>query len=386
VARTYKVISADSHLELSPERWTGRVPAKYRDLAPRLIKLPHGGDGIMIEGQPVYVLGAAITGKPYEEHQLYGINYEGSPGAGSPQDRLKEQDIDGVDAEVMYTSAGNSGFWRGIRDDQAYCAVVHAYNEFLAEEYCAAAPDRLLAMGVIPMASIDASVKELEYCARAGLKGIMLGTFPNGKGYPTAEDDRFWAAALDTEMPLTAHVGFVAGRGPTFKYEREPAGIAGRGDPVWQVARPNASAGAQVAVQLIFARVFDRFPRLQFYFAESNIGWVPFFLEQADDRYRRLRFIAEREYGVAPLKRLPSEYVKDHCHWGFIRDTLGVQLRHLVGVEKVMWENDFPHNAGDWPHSREVIDEMFAGVPDDEKHQMLAGNAVKYFHLEDSRN
>ena len=48
-----RVISADSHLEMSPERWTPRVPARYRDLAPRLVKLPDGGDGVMVEGQPL---------------------------------------------------------------------------------------------------------------------------------------------------------------------------------------------------------------------------------------------------------------------------------------------------------------------------------------------
>ena len=76
-----------------------------------------------------------------------------------------------MDAEVLYTSAGNAGFWRGIGDDAAYNSVIHAYNEFLAEEYMAAAPDRLIPMAVIPQSTIDAAVEELEYCARAGLRG-----------------------------------------------------------------------------------------------------------------------------------------------------------------------------------------------------------------------
>ena len=84
MASKYRLFSADSHLEISPGRWTDRVPEKYRDRAPRLIKLPNGGDGIIVEGQPVYVLGLAVAGRPYEEHQLTGLNYATSAGAGSP--------------------------------------------------------------------------------------------------------------------------------------------------------------------------------------------------------------------------------------------------------------------------------------------------------------
>jgi len=96
MASKYRIFSADSHLEISTDRWTPRVPAKYRDRAPRMVKLPDGGDGIIIEGRDVYVLGLAITGKPYEEHKLFGLNYQGSPGAGTPEERIKEQDQDGT--------------------------------------------------------------------------------------------------------------------------------------------------------------------------------------------------------------------------------------------------------------------------------------------------
>ena len=106
----YRLFSADSHLEIAPSRWTDRIPVKYRDRAPRLIKLANGGDGIIIEGRPLYVVGLAIAGKPYERHELKGVSYEGSEGAGSPEQRLKEQERDGVDGEILYTSAGNLVF------------------------------------------------------------------------------------------------------------------------------------------------------------------------------------------------------------------------------------------------------------------------------------
>jgi len=382
MARQYAMISADSHLEIAPERWTGRVPEKWRDRAPRLVKLPSGGDGVVVENRPLYVLGLAITGRPYQEHQLYGLQYEGNFGAGSPEHRLEEQDRDGVDAEVLFTSAGNGGFWRGIKNDEAYAAVVHAYNEFLADEYCAPDRERLLAMGIIPNTSIDVSVAELGYCARAGLKGVALNGFPSGKSFPTPEDDRFWAASLELNMPLTVHVSFVQQDGPVFRYVRVPTEeVAFGADPVANLTRFGGGI-ARNAIQLVMAGVFDRFPTLRVYWAETQIGWLPHFLPQTDDNYERMRYWAEREFDLKYLPRQVSSYLRDNCVWGFLKDSFGVRARYEIGVGSVMWGSDFPHSAGDWPHSRELISEMFAGVPDGERSQMIAGNAVEFFHLD----
>src|SRR5581483_2477739 len=294
MARAYRLISADSHLEIAPNRWTGRVPAKHRDHAPRLVELEDGGHGVIVENRPLYVLGLAVTGKPYQEHQLSGIRYGEGPGTASPEQRLKEQDLDGVDAEVMYTSAGNGGFWRGIGNDEAYRAVIHAYNEFLAEEYCAVDRDRLLAMPVIPSTSVNDAVAEMEYCKKAGLKGVALNSFPSGKGYPTAEDDRFWAAACDLDMPISVHIGFIGREGPVFQYSKHPTAAGFGTDPVRLLTRFGGGI-SQNAIQLIFAGVFDRFPELRIYWAETMIGWVPYFYEQVDDIYERCRYYAERE-------------------------------------------------------------------------------------------
>ena len=381
MAYNYRLISGDCHLEISPDRWTGRVPAKYRDRAPRLVKLAHGGDGVIVEGKPLYVLGLAITARPYNEHVLYGQNYEGNFGAGSPEQRLKEQDQDGVDAEVLFTSAGNGGFWRGIHDDNAYSAVVHAYNEFLAEEYCAHNRDRLLAMAVIPSVSVDGSIAELEYCKKAGIKGVALNSFPSGKTYPTPEDDRFWAAALEMQMPLTVHVGFIGREGPVFKYEKDPVEVGFGADPVRVLTRFTGGV-TQNAIQMVMAGVFDRFPELKIYWAETMIGWIPYFYDQVDDIYERSRYWAERDYGLKPLQRPISEYIREHCLWGFLKDPIGVRERHEIGVDRIMWGSDFPHSAGNWPHSHELLDEMFANVPEGERHQITCGNVIDFFHLD----
>lgn len=382
MARKYRIISGDSHLEISPERWRARTLAKFRDRAPRLVKLPNGGDAILIENRPLSVVGLAVTGKPYQEYRPTGVNYEGSPGTGSPEQRLSEQEKDGVDAEVMFTGPGMVRFWCGIQEDAAFNAVVHAYNEFLAEEYCAVARDRLLAMGVIPTTGVESAIKEMEYCARAGLKGVMLANFPSGKGVPTPEDDRFWTAAIDLNMPLTVHIRFFSDERPVFRYKRRPTEAESFGvDPVFNLVR-FAGETALNAVQMIMAGVFDRFPKLRIYWAETMIGWIPYFLSQLEDNWARTRYWAQQFYGLESPPRPLNEYLQEHCLWNFLRDPFGVEMRHRVGVDRIIWGNDFPHSAGDWPNSRRVIEEIFKGVPEDERYRMLAGNAVEFFHLE----
>ena len=112
------------------------------------------------------------------------MNYEGSAGA-----EQAEQDQIGVDAEGYVHPTRNAARLAGDQRRSRLQAVVHAWNEFLAEEYCAVDRDRLLAMGMIPMTGVDDAIAELEYCKRAGLRGICLSQFPSGKSFPSLDDD-----------------------------------------------------------------------------------------------------------------------------------------------------------------------------------------------------
>src|SRR5215813_8102379 len=205
------LISSDGHLEVRPERWSGRMPAGLRDKAPRTIKLPDGGDAFVVEGQeprpaPFLDLRAGRTNETWEP---FGVTVEDTAGVGPPEQRLREQDADGIGAEVLFPNMQmGPRLWRTMADDDAYRAAVRAYNDWLGEEYCPVSRDRLIGLGVIPWTNLDDAIAELSHCAELGLKGVTLGVFPSGKGYPTPEDERFWATAIDMKMPLTVHVSF----------------------------------------------------------------------------------------------------------------------------------------------------------------------------------
>jgi predicted TIM-barrel fold metal-dependent hydrolase len=140
-------------------------------------------------------------------------------------------------------------------------------------------------------------------------------------------------------------------------------------------------AGAANVMQFALAGVFDRFPDLRVFFAENAIGWIPFWLEQADVRFHRHRRWVERELGWKPVQRLPSEYAREHCYWGFQQDRTGVLLRDVIGVDKLIWATDFPHQESDWPESRRIIDLNFEDVPIDEVRMMTSGNVQRLFGL-----
>ncbi|HLH24335.1 MAG TPA: amidohydrolase family protein [Chloroflexota bacterium] len=389
MAREYRYISGDSHLEIDSKWWVDRVPAAHRERAPRLIRLPDGGDAWLIEGRPLREVPSDLYGGKGRDHwQPFGQNYETTPGTGPAEQRLREQDADRIDAEVLFPGASSPSMWRSISDDAAYKAVLRAYNDFLAEDYCAVAPDRLLGLGMVPWTGVDDAIAELEHCKRQGLRGVMLSAYPSGRGYPTPEDDRFWAAALDLQMPLTIHQQLDRSgerARPPFQYPAASKQVLDRIGPVRDFIvqfTKFGRLGSFNAVQMALAGVFQRFPTLHLFFAETQIGWLPFFLEQADIRYERHSRWGEELLGVPQLDRPLSQVIREHCSWGFQADRAGVELRHHIGVERLIWATDFPHQESEWPHSDQVLARNFAGVPADEVRRMVADNAIAFFHLD----
>ncbi len=383
--REYSIISADSHWETPPEAWAPRVPAPFRDRLPKTIKLPNGGDGVMdASGRVTYGGTAHFCGHGPEGFDPTILKFESEAGYGGPAQRLKEQDADGVDAELLFR------FTPRDKDAALVQAMVHAENQYLAEDFCAHAPDRLLGVGLLANRGVAADIAEMEYCKKAGLRAVHLTSYPSGSQYPTPEDDEFFAAALDLEMPLCVHTAMAMHRGERgqfmIKYPKEPEGYDR--PPICIVDRMSrygtTHCGTLELTQMIMTGLFDRFPTLTIYWAENQCGWIPIYLEQMDLIYEANWRWVERIHGLPKLKRKPSEYVKEHAYWGFFDDPIGMKLRHEVGVDHLLWGSDFPHEVSRWPNSLEVMDEQFAaaGVTAAEKRQLLCDNAVAFFHLD----
>jgi uncharacterized protein len=382
--RQCRVISGDGHIDLNPDIWRERVAAKWRDRAPKRVKMPNGSDAVVVDGGKPNTIGVTRSVRvAHEDMGKQAPTFENSAGTGTPQQRVREQDQDGIECEVLFSQI--SSVLRQAKEDDFYCELVRAYNEFLAEEYMVAAPDRLICMGTIPITGIGDAIKELEHCAKLGFRGVKLERYPSGKPYPTPEDDRFWAAALDLRMPLTNHNdgNMGSGRGePDFLYPKEPGPDIHQKEAFRFFTR--FTNPCMIApLQMAFAGVWDRFPNLRFYWAETMIGWLEYGLWQIDDHYERYMGMIHDHWGLNRLERKPSEYIKEHSYWGFLHDPVGVKRRDCIGCDKLIWGTDFAHAASEFPNSIRVMEKDFAGVPENEKRAMLVDNCVRYFHLHD---
>jgi predicted TIM-barrel fold metal-dependent hydrolase len=377
--RTYQVISADGHLEIPAERFAKYIPTKHRDKAPRLVTKDDGTNWWQLDEWERNCVGPLVCDLPYDEFvRPIGARYQnmdGSwrPGTGDAAQRLREQDSDGIDAEVLYPPVMMGPFIRllATKDAEAYKAIVCAYNTFLAE-YCSLAPDRLIGNAMVLETGVEDAVKEMERCKEIGLPSVTLRTWPNGGAGYIPEDDRFFAAVLDLDMKLSPHVrfGYPPISVPTDVNERF----------VFRMGEGSGSCMTGIG-ELIYYGVFDRYPDLRLYFAETQAGWLAHSLNWADEFFLRWYSFYDTK-----LPKLPSEYVRDHCRFSFIADRLAMPLRYYIGIDLLMWGSDFPHSVGTHPSSREVLDELFDGVPDHERYQVVVGNACEFFDLDPKKD
>ena len=202
------VISADSHMFEPADLWVGRLDARFKDRAPRM-EPNEGKSGVSLVAPgirpfPISSLSAAgRSGEALKQH--FGSGYEAArPSGWDPVERIKDQDVDGVCAEVLYTSLGMPLF--GLKDAELQHHCFKVYNEWLAE-FCSYNPKRLIGIAPISLNDIGQAVTELERCARLGLRGAMIWGFaPEGRPYSSKEYEPFWAAAQDLGMPLSLHV------------------------------------------------------------------------------------------------------------------------------------------------------------------------------------
>jgi predicted TIM-barrel fold metal-dependent hydrolase len=382
--RKYQIISADGHVESHPELWSSRIASKYRDRAPQY--------GRTETGQEAWILGSiakplsvdtATGGRPYDQMVAKNITYkraDGSygPGLGDGTQRLREQDQDGIDAEVLFPPVFGPNFLKNILteqgDQEAYVAVIQGYNTWLGEDFCSVAPDRLIGTAILPETGVDDAIAEMQRCAKMGLRAICLNKWPNGTNDSSPDDDRFWAESLELGMKMSPHQNF--GKTQTTPVPESVAfELGSMGSRSRVFGRPTRTCG-----ELIATGVLDRFPSLRFYYGESDAGWIPYHVMSTDDWYLRWY----HENGVR-LPKLPSDYWRDHFRFSFLNDPVAVDLRYQIGVDLLMWASDLPHSTGSFPYSREVIASQFHDVPADEQRQILVENACEYFDLDIDR-
>src|ERR1700752_1840821 len=189
--------------------------------------------------------------------------------------------------------------------------------------------------------------------------------------YRDAVYDRLWATAQDLNQPLLLHIGTPRGGVPGCEFTADITELTGAGrstSDYWV----RYSLGA-----MVFAGVFDRYPRLKVGSVEHETAWIPHWLKQMDFTY------LERPVFTKGWKSregmLPSDYWRRNMFVEFMEDDLGVRMRDLIGVDNMLWGSDFPHAESTWPQSKQFLDRIFDGVPEEERRKIPSDNAAKLF-------
>ena len=197
----------------------------------------------------------------------------------------------------------------------------------------------------------------------------MVPGMPADGHYAEERFDPLWAAFAERRMPVSFHIltGSMGGD-PTLK-----SGI------LMMTVMSIVQQMQQTLSLLVFGGVFDRHPSLRVVSAEHDAGWVAHFGYRLDQMYERHHNWLGRN--SAPIRRQPSEYLRENCWYTFQKDPIAVETRERVGVSQLMWASDYPHSETTWPNSKALTDEWFTPLGEDDKRKVLWENAAKLYRL-----
>ncbi len=375
------IVSADSHMMEPADLWQSRLDAPLRDRAPEVVRNPDPTGPaflFMAEGAaPFPVAGGFAAGRSGDElADFMAEGYEAArPSGWDPVERIKDQEVDGVDAEVLYPTLGMTIF--SIPDAKLQRACFLAYNDWVAE-FCSHDPRRLYGVGLISLEDVELAVGDVERIAKQGMQGAMIwGSPPEERPYSDRAYDPFWQAASEHQLPVSLHI--ITGRG------RQAARLSDAIKKWGSSAQPNPGVTYTTVIHeiqeslatLVFGGVLERFPELRIVSAENDVGWLPhmmYRMDHAHDKYRAMM--------PEPLPMRPSEYVRRQVWATFQDDAVGAATYELFGEDNYMWASDFPHSDSTFPESHAYIDKNFKGVPDKVRRKIVHDNAVELYRMD----
>jgi predicted TIM-barrel fold metal-dependent hydrolase len=355
----YRLFSADSHVNMPETAWQEYLDPQFREQAPR-IESTDEGDIRVFEGQrsPIYAIGN-LAGKRPQDYTMHVRRFdEVRSGAWDPIERIKDQDIDSIDAEVLYfggplTTAKD----RGLRLNS-----YRGYNRWLAD-FCSYAPDRLLGMAAIPVETPELATAEIQAAAGMGLRGVYVALFPPEGSYADAEWDLMFRTLVDLNLPFCLHVGGRRGVMPRYGTDMFMSDLV-----VSKLQMPEAIS------ELIFGLVLQRYPELRVVSVEAQIGWISFVQYYMDHLWQKHRYWVESK-----LTEEPSHYFHRQVYATFMEDPVGLRERGHVGVDRIMWSNDYPHSETTWPNSKSLTDEWMGSFTEDDKAKILWENCARLY-------
>jgi len=360
---------------MSNARWGDRIPQVIEVEEPGF---DHPLERWMINGKirGDWVCNCPAAMEGGVERGYYPLRWEEVPPiVYNPAERLKALDQDRVDGEVLFPNTPVQDF-AFLQADAAFeLACVQAHNDALAE--WRAVSERYIPVAIIPyLSDIDIIVVEVERVVKLGHRGVVMLAEPSltKEGLHSLNDpfwDPLWACCQDLGVPIHWHGSAgLASRLSLPKWK----GFTRREFHTVSTSRLCATP-AQLIPNLIFSGIPDRYPRLKWVCAETGLGWVNYVLEACDHEWK------QRCLWNEGVRAQPSEIFRRQIYVDFWYEVAGIELRHNVGIEHIMWESDYPHIASTYPKSWRFVEQTLSGVPEPEQKKMLYENALKLYGL-----
>jgi len=374
----YEIISADCHLDLPwmpPDLFTANAPAGLKDRMPHVVDGDKGPKWVSTGGAEFgLVNGMGSAGREYVPGVIHrsdrmaaeGLYEDGRKGIRrltEPDLRIKDQDRDGIQAEVLY---GILGAANRLEDPEAATVMLAIYNDWLAE-FCETHPDRFAGIACIPNHDIDAAVAEVWRVAERGaVRGIEIAGSHDRLPFYMPDWAPLWAVANETRLPVHMHT--IGTPKPAMDHL---APLQQRQAFACHITSFQL-AMSKPLMEIIYGGVLEAHPDMVVVIAESGIGWIPYVLDHMDLEW-------EDQFKDLTLTMKPSEYWKRQCRATYQSDPIGLKLLDVLGEDNVMWGSDFPHPDGVWPDSKEFIARETEHLAADVKHKVICANAGRLY-------
>jgi len=367
------LVSVDDHVVEPPDMFDQHLPARYKDVAPRVVHTEAGDDVWLYEGQELPNIGLnAVAGKPPEEYGIEPTSFaEMRPGCWDLDQRIADMDANGILGSMCFPSFPQfcGQLFSRTKDKDVALAMVQAYNDWHIDQWCGSYPGRFIPLSIPPIWDPQLMADEVHRVAAKGCRAVTFSENPEKLGWPSYHNehwDPFWKAVSDEGTIVCLHIG--SSSQLTITSVEAPINVMISLQPMNIV---------QAAADILWSRVMTEFPDVTFALSEGGIGWIPYFLERCDYVYEH-----HQSWTGQDLPMKPSDLFRERFITCFIDDAAGVKNRHEVGLDKITWECDYPHSDSTWPESPERLLRSLDGVPDDEIDAITHLNAMRLFHYD----
>ncbi len=367
------IISVDDHALEPATLFDGRLPAQLRDRAPYVEQAADGGSWWVIDGRRVPILMAnGSAGRPMAEWGNIACNYsEFRPQVYDSALRLTDMDATGVWASLCFGSIvwGFAGTrFSTMSDAELGLACLRAYNDWMIDEWCGAAPDRYIPCQLPWLRDPEIAATEIRRNAERGFRAVSFSENPEGLGFPNVYDrvwDPFFRACEETGTVVNLHVGSSGATAAASSSSAESVATA-----LFPIS------GIKALIDWIYSGVPIRFPGLTIALSEAGISWVPMAFERLIRAHRQSGAIGKTWYADAPT---PLEVAQRNFVFTSIEDPSGFRMLDVIGEDSVMVETDYPHFDMTWPASQEMVRHELSHLPAETIRKVCYGNAARVY-------